>query len=367
MRLAALPPHEYDRCRREEAKRLGVRTPTLDKAVQLARPKEAASEGQGEPVVAEELEPWDDPVDGADLMGEIAAVVNAHVALRQHDDTKVSLWALHTYCYESGFFTPRLVVTSPVPGCGKSTLFDVLFVLSLRAMTSEGMSAATVYRVVPLAKPTLLLDEADTYLPDNDDLRQVIDSGHKATGAIHRLVEVGGEWIPRKFRSFCPVAIAMIVKGRTRLPATIAHRAIRVQMRKAVRGEIKAGFRPDLALADLEPLRRKAARFAADNAVRLAAADPAMPGGAFNRVADNWRPLLAIADVIGGEWPDRARAALVAPNASTPRSCTIASRMTCALQSGVRARRRRQPCADVYSPTPRPRAHNRGDHDDHGH
>jgi hypothetical protein len=31
-----------------------------------------------------------------------------------------------------------------------------------------------------------------------------------------------------------------------------------------------------------------------------------MPPGAYNRVADNWRPLFAIAHVAGGDWPRRA-------------------------------------------------------------
>ena len=35
-----------------------------------------------------------------------------------------------------------------------------------------------------------------------------------------------------------------------------------------------------------------------------------MPPGIFNRVADNWRSLLAIADLAGGDWPARARRAL---------------------------------------------------------
>ena len=56
-------------------------------------------------------------------------------------------------------------------------------------------------------------------------------------------------------------------------------------------------------------LARKAARWAADNAEAIAAADPAMPAGVHSRAADNWRPLFAIADAAGGEWPKRARAA----------------------------------------------------------
>jgi hypothetical protein len=106
------------------------------------------------------------------------------LALRQHDDTKAALWTVHTYCYEASFFTPRLAVTSPRPGCGKSTLFDLLATTCLRAKTSEGMTAAVIYRVVDMSHPTLLLDEADAWLEEGSDQRAVIDSGHKATGVI---------------------------------------------------------------------------------------------------------------------------------------------------------------------------------------
>ena len=58
-----------------------------------------------------------------------------------------------------------------------------------------------------------------------------------------------------------------------------------------------------------EVLARKTARWAADNADRIAGADPDMPPGVHNREADNWRPLFAIADAAGGEWPKRAWAA----------------------------------------------------------
>jgi putative DNA primase/helicase len=35
-----------------------------------------------------------------------------------------------------------------------------------------------------------------------------------------------------------------------------------------------------------------------------------MPADVFNRAADNWRPLVAIADIAAGEWPARARFAV---------------------------------------------------------
>jgi hypothetical protein len=43
---------------------------------------------------------------------------------------------------------------------------------------------------------------------------------------------------------------------------------------------------------------------------RVRGTDPDMPDGVFNRAADNWRPLLAIADAAGGERPGRARRAV---------------------------------------------------------
>jgi putative DNA primase/helicase len=59
----------------------------------------------------------------------------------------------------------------------------------------------------------------------------------------------------------------------------------------------------------LKVLARKAARWAADHMDALREADPAIPPELNDRAADNWRPLLAIADLVGGDWPVWARSA----------------------------------------------------------
>ena len=61
--------------------------------------------------------------------------------------------------------------------------------------------------------------------------------------------------------------------------------------------------------ADLAILRRKLARFVADNEQRLRDADPAALAVDNDRAKDMWEPLLAVADVAGGDWPKRAREA----------------------------------------------------------
>jgi hypothetical protein len=66
----------------------------------------------------------------------------------------------------------------------------------------------------------------------------------------------------------------------------------------------------------LRNLARQAARFVTDNEVALRDADPDMPSGIFNRTADNWRALLAIADAAGGDWPARARQAATSLSAT---------------------------------------------------
>jgi hypothetical protein len=56
-------------------------------------------------------------------------------------------------------------------------------------------------------------------------------------------------------------------------------------------------------------IARIATRSARDHAATLSGADPEMPPLLYNRVADNWRPLFAVADAAGAEWPERARQA----------------------------------------------------------
>jgi hypothetical protein len=58
---------------------------------------------------------------------------------------------------------------------------------------------------------------------------------------------------------------------------------------------------------DLAEIRRQLARFAADNIAGLTGCFPVMPDGFANRLAANWRLLLAIADLCGKGIADAAR------------------------------------------------------------
>ena len=223
--------------------------------------------------------------------------------MSDHAAVTAALWVLHTYLLDCFGISPRLAITSPEKGCGKTTLLDVLSRLVMRPLATANATAAAIFRVVEMQQPTLLIDEADTFLSENEELRGILNSGHRQGGSVIRTV--GEDFEPRAFSTYSACAIALIGK----LPATL--RIARCRLTCDGAGRTKPLRRSDSTAPDLlDQLARQAARWAMDNADHVRGADPNMPAGVFNRAADNWRPLLAIADAAGGEWPARARRAV---------------------------------------------------------
>ena len=70
--------------------------------------------------------------------------------------------------------------------------------------------------------------------------------------------------------------------------------------------------------AELVEMPAKMARWVLDHRASLAAWDGVVPKGLNDRAADNWRPLLAVADLVGRNWPGIARAAAEALTGSEP-------------------------------------------------
>jgi len=96
-----------------------------------------------------------------------------------------------------------------------------------------------------------------------------------------------------------------VLCGIGTLPGTLHDRSIVIRLGRAKPGELHKRFDSRRVQRETE-LCRKLARFCADNKARLESCDPVLPSGAFNRLADNWRPLFAIAEIAGRDWPQRA-------------------------------------------------------------
>jgi hypothetical protein len=278
-RLASLPRIQYERERIAAAERLHIRPAILDAEVKAARPHE--TKGQGRTFELEKIEPWEQPVDGAVLLGEICTTIRRYIVLPDESIGALALWALHTHCFDCFGHSPRAAITSPEKGCGKTTTLDVLSALVAGPLPTSNATVSAIFRTVELSAPTLLIDEADTFLKENDELRGILNTGHRRGGQVIRTV--GDDHEPRLFSTWAPAAIAMI----GRLPDTLNDRSVVISLRRRKPSEKIESFRADRA-DHLKILQRKMARWARDHSQALAASEPDM-GELANRVADNWR------------------------------------------------------------------------------
>lgn len=310
-RLAKLDSSAYESARKDAAARLNWRTSVLDTEVQKARPgavREHQAEG-ADSIGTETLTPWPDSVDGASLAESVRDRLRAHVVFGSSGDADAAtLWIFGSYLMDTWRLWPRLMVTSPTKACGKSTLLEVLDALVLRGFIASNASPAAIFRAIEAWQPTLLLDEADTWMSQNEELAGVLNSGHtRRTARVIRVTEIRGVHLPVAFSTWCAMAIAGIGGQRD----TLMSRSIVIGLRRRLPHEPVDRLPIDLH-ALLLRIRRQIARWAEDNAGRIAEMQSEPPGCGDDRRQDNWTPLHRIASALGGVWPERLARAYAA-------------------------------------------------------
>jgi len=314
--------------------------------------------------IAPPTEIWPEPVDGQLLLDELRRTFSRFVVLPALVPETLALWVLHTYAFQLGDVSAYLGIESPVKRCGKTTLLSVLDKLAHRPVLAANISFKAFFHVIEHARPTLLIDETDTFLPANDELRGILNAGyHRDTAFVIRFAQAAesstGENLPAvfghaarvapesaaaaaglpgtaapresnppntgaapafighasriphqpasalsRFSCWCPKAMASI----GRLPDTLADRCIRICMHRKTPSEKCERLR------NLQPatLKGQCARFVLDHQEAIAAARPEIPAALNDRAGDIWEPLLVLADLAGGEWPDLSRKAALA-------------------------------------------------------
>jgi Bifunctional DNA primase/polymerase, N-terminal/Protein of unknown function (DUF3631) len=311
-RLARLSPLEYAKCRKVEAKQLGVPVGTLDGEVGKARPKSIAS--STEALAPAAPEPWPEAVDGFALLDDLHAFIKRFIVVSAASFVALTLWIVFTYLLDVAETSPRLALTSPVKRCGKSRLLGVLSALIYKPIPTSNVSPSAIFRTIDQEQCSLLVDEADA-MPRKgsergEEMRGLLNSGHTREAAFAiRNIKSGDDWIPKKFSTWAAIAVAAI----GRLPDTWADRSIAIAMqRKSPRQQVERLIRRNVgARAEAAELARKIARWVADHRSELASAIPDLPKELDDRASDNWESLLAIADLSGGDWPRLARQAAV--------------------------------------------------------
>ena len=298
-RLAKLSVVDYEQQRRAAAEKLGVRALILDRLVEAERVKLGKD---AKPDVLFEhwnVEAANEPIDTGILLRAVKEAVRRYVFMSDDQAVAVTLWIVFSWLHEQVTHSPILYVTSAEKDSGKSTLLGILNFLARRSLQSVDISGPALFRSITKWQPTLIVDEADDALADNPDLRSVINSGWTRGQGVIRCHPDTHE--PELFSTFAPKVVAM--KGRA-LPDTTLSRSIIITM-KPRRASDPKEHATDFDHLDNETfarLRSQVMRWAADNAEAIAKATPEIPPGFHNRRRANWVPLLAIAEVGGGDW-----------------------------------------------------------------
>lgn len=301
-RLASMKPLEYARMRKDAAKQLGVGVAVLDKAVK--QETNGIKEG---PSLVEQTDPYHLAVNPEEVLNEIRAAFNLHAILPPHADVAMTLWVVMTWFIDALQIAALLIIRSPESECGKTTVKDLVQQFVRRPLSNEGVTTAALFRVVEQEQPTLLLDDADSWLllDPKDERHSLINSGHKRGGRVLRCV--GKNHDLKAFSTFCAKVIAFIGKSKD----TLHNRSIEIVLRRKMAGEKIVPLR-NASGGRYELLRAKLARMEVDYWCIISKAKPTLPAGIDNRAADNWEALFAIADIAGGEWPSLANKAALA-------------------------------------------------------
>src|SRR3990167_1953676 len=223
--VTRLPLLYFEQKRAMLAERLGVRVGALD---ELRRQPGGTAKGtHGRAVAFAETKPWPDSVDGARLLDDLATVFSRHVILPAGAADALALYVAYAHVFDLFDVAPLLAVTSPTLRCGKTTLLDVVRELVPRPLSTSNISAAALFRTVEKHKPTLLVDEADSFLKDNEPPRNLLNSGHTRGGAF--AIRCDGEDLePAQFTTWCPKVLAAIGK----LAPTLADRSVEVRLQR---------------------------------------------------------------------------------------------------------------------------------------
>lgn len=299
--LTQLSSLQYDRIRILTAKEMGIRPATLDSMV---KPEKAILQ-KDDQTPFPEIEAWHEPINPMELLNDISSIIKRFIVCQNETVTAATLWPAMTWFIDVIQVAPLAVITAPEKRCGKSQLLFLLSRLVNRPLAASNISSAALFRTIDAWEPTLQIDEADTFMRDNAELRGLINCGHTRESA-YTIRVIGEDYSPKKFNVWGAKALAGIGK----LPDTIMDRSITFELRRKKPEETAERLR-HAKPETFQILAKKLARFAQDYADKIDLAKPILPEELNDRAQDNWEPLFSIAEIAGDAWLQLAHTAAI--------------------------------------------------------
>lgn len=263
--------------------------------------------------LVENLTPATGPIKIEDLLDAIENFILKHSVLPDGASTAITLWCLATYNINLFRIFPKLLISSPEKRCGKSTVLDLIELFSYKTLMTSNMSPASIYRVIEIDQPTLLIDEADTFVASgSSEMTGIINSGHARSRAF--VIRCGANTFePIKFSTWSPMVLAAIGD----LPDTIMDRSVIIRLRRKTKIETVSRMQPDLFERSAAE-RSKLLKWSLDNADNIKDNPIEPPDLGNDRAIDNWLPLFTVANLVSEKWSKKCEASYVMLNAVMP-------------------------------------------------
>ena len=256
------------------------------------------------------LEPCSQPVDTNVLMGDLIKLIKKYVVISDQAALAVSLWIILSWSYKEFTRCPLLLINAPERECGKTQLLKIVEKLAFRPFETANITLAALFRMIENHGPTLLIDEADTFVAGKDELMGVVNKGYECGGYVVRVEKIGDAMFERVYRVYGPKALAGIALER-HLPDATMSRGIQVPMKRKTKDDHIERLRT-MDRQVIKNLRSRILRFVMDHKEVLSKGWDKLPEQLGDRQQDNWEPLLAIAHCMGLDWYDKTVEAALA-------------------------------------------------------
>jgi|GEM_PF-1766746 len=251
----------------------------------------------------------------AEILDSIVRFLRKYVVLSPEQADTIALWVTHTYAIDATDTTPYLRINSATKRCGKTRLAEVVSCIAYNPRLMTCLTTASLFRLIHNCegKLTLIVDEvAGTFTgrEKSAEISALLNAGWRRGMTVPRVEKTkDGSFVVREYQTFAP----KVLVGIGQLHDTVEDRSIKIMLQRKRPDEKVEDFFLSDAFREAEPIRRGLEQWASQPEVieTLRRARPEMLRSVSDRAREGWRILVAIADMAGSEWGERARKAML--------------------------------------------------------
>ena len=256
----------------------------------------------GEDVTALELPVFNGHV-GDEIVDEVDSLIDEFVFLTPQQRTLMTTWIGQANVFHWFGFTPRLGVTAGNSECGKSQALQACRLLTNQSLWIGDATGASFFTQTQHGDKAVFLDEMQDMLIGKDKtLLSALKTGCQPNGSVTRIDLGSNGRSVRCFRTWSAVGFNGIGVDRF-VDSQIHSRTHWLYMRRAFTDEQRELLDERVHGEKFTDVGSRYLKWLHQNEQKIKAfRNSDLPPFIVNRGRDKWKPLFAIASVVGGKW-----------------------------------------------------------------